>query len=348
MHRLFSEIPAYLALAFSAFALLAAGHLVYLFLQDFSVRSALRLGFILLFAVLTALALPITGARAAASSETTQKRGRGKITSPSTSKPWSVAIWALLQAALTAAFTFEHGIALQGLEAFRGESSSYCAPASERRTLSLPDGDNAVLRSGTCISVTYATRHRLIKLESGEAIFTVTHHPDKPFVVDADGISIWDIGTRFDVSTRKELGTRVAVFEGAVSISPHGTTKPQSVPLIAGQELDIPAAAPHVNQITHITPHDAEHMTAWVNGSIQFEDIPLSEALAKFSRHQNFSFTSTDPQILDDRFSGQFNTADVDAFLALLRQQCIDSRYDKTAKTINLSRIVGKPKVGCP
>jgi ferric-dicitrate binding protein FerR (iron transport regulator) len=105
------------------------------------------------------------------------------------------------------------------------------------------------------------------------------------------------------------------------------------------QQIDVPddIAQPMVRR--HITTGDFERITAWVHGKIEFENQPLKEVLAEFARYQHLQFDVVDSEILDERVSGVFHTADVDSLLRLLQTLCIRSEIDESTLRMKVFRI---------
>jgi len=217
-----------------------------------------------------------------------------------------------------------------------------CAPLGDHKEVSLPDRSTVQLNSGTCVSGVFTPKLRLLRLETGEGIFQVARDPNRPFIVETGRVSIADVGTRFDVYRRDAVGTRVAVLEGAIQIYPRGSmSRHNGTPLVAGQQIDIPNDTGTASLVRHITPHDVERMTAWLDGLIQFEGQPLGTILAEFARYQRITFITADPFILSVPMGGTFRTTDVDSFVGALKLQCIRGKYNETHQNITLTRITG-------
>jgi transmembrane sensor len=198
------------------------------------------------------------------------------------------------------------------------------------------------LNSGTCLSGVFTSKLRLLRLETGEGLFQVAHDPNWPLIVETGRVSIADVGTRFDVYRRDTVGTRVAVLDGAVQIFPRGSiSRRNGTPLMAGQQIDIPNDTSAASLVRHITPHDVEQMTAWLDGYIQFDGQPLGAILAEFARYQRVTFITADPVILSVRMGGTFRTTDVDSFVGALKIQCIRGKYNETHQNVTLTRIAG-------
>lgn len=85
----------------------------------------------------------------------------------------------------------------------------------------LADGSTVALNKHSKLTVIggFNGKQRKVKLE-GEAFFEVKHDDQKPFVIDAGGISIKDIGTEFNVKANPESDSvTVFVTEGIVELT---------------------------------------------------------------------------------------------------------------------------------
>lgn len=215
-----------------------------------------------------------------------------------------------------------------------------CAPFGEYKQIELPEHSRIDLNSAACVTVELSARKRLIKLDSGEAVFEVTADPRRPFVVETGPIAITVLGTRFDIF-RKKVSTRVAVVEGAVQISSRDTAiRSNGKPLIGLQQMDVPDDVATSRIRKEITSTDFERITGWIHGDLYIAgNTPLKDALDEFSRYQHFHVKYEDPSIADVPFTGKFRTHDLRKFLGLLHGRCI--RYVEEPQ-LTLSNVPGK------
>lgn len=92
---------------------------------------------------------------------------------------------------------------------------------AEIRMVHLADGSDVRLGPESAITVSYAGGQRRVALLAGEALFDVHHDPARPFHVTVHGVTVTDIGTRFDVAARGKA-TAVAVNQGRVRVDAAG------------------------------------------------------------------------------------------------------------------------------
>lgn len=107
----------------------------------------------------------------------------------------------------------------------------------ETQVVDLPDGSTITLQSGSRVSFpeTFDGPERSVYL-SGEAFFTVTKNPDKPFIVYANELVTKVLGTSFTVKAfEKEKQVQVVVKTGRVSVFVVKDTKKSSEQLKASK-----------------------------------------------------------------------------------------------------------------
>jgi len=114
----------------------------------------------------------------------------------------------------------------------------------ERRVFE--DGSVAELNRGAEIEVHFTATERRIALRRGEALFTVTKDPQRPFVVRAHGVDVRAIGTAFNVRVQPS-GVEVLVTHGTVQVAGTRYGLPHHAPLPASYSVshtlqDLPRA----------------------------------------------------------------------------------------------------------
>lgn len=141
------------------------------------------------------------------------------------------------------------------------------------RDIVLADGSHIALNGDTRVSVA-ANDQRKIRLERGEALFTVRHDPGHPFSVTVGDATIADLGTIFDV-LREPTATRVAVAQGTVMWNP----AKDAVRLDAGRGLHVDDDG----EVQHLALKAAT-VGEWSTGQLSYEGAPLSIVAGDISR----------------------------------------------------------------
>ncbi len=206
--------------------------------------------------------------------------------------------WLLRAAALLVVIT---GTATIRMLTSRG-MDELVAPRGQRISTSLPDGSTLTLAAGSRAtwSRDFGSAERTVQLE-GEAFFSVVHDTTRPFRVRARHSVIEDIGTRFAVRAWAELSdVEIIVEEGRVSVrDTSATPTSRAAELHAGQRGRLPVSGP---LIISSPPADA---LAWVGGTLEFDNTPLSEALPRLERWYNVTIV-VDPSLTHRRLTARF------------------------------------------
>lgn len=161
----------------------------------------------------------------------------------------------------------------------------------ERRTIALGPDSSVTLNGSTKITLDRNDR-RFASLESGEAIFTIKHDEDAPFVVDLGSNKVQDVGTVFNI-IRNGKDIRVEVAEGEVVYNPGRNGQA----LVAGQLLHDNAEKVSVRRI------NPAQVGRWQQGRLTFHAAPLSMVAADLARNLG-TRVSLDPKLSGRQFSG--------------------------------------------
>ena len=185
------------------------------------------------------------------------------------------------------------------------------------RSLVLPDGSSVYLREGSGLSYpeTFSRSHRDTRIK-GEAFFEVTPDSERPFIVDASGLSVTVLGTSFSVQTRGE-GTDVSVVlvEGKVSLSTPCQKEPAL--LLPNQKAEYSSK----DKQLAITDVDSERLTSWRRGVVSYDNASIEEIVRLIERTYKVTLSYGTPEEDDQRFSGAFlKTQDLETVLEQTRK----------------------------
>ena len=161
----------------------------------------------------------------------------------------------------------------------------------QRRTLQLADGSRVDLNGETTILLD-RDRPRTVRLEKGEALFTVVHDPQRPFNVQAGEASIQDLGTVFNVVLTGS-DVEVAVGEGEVIFNPHR----EKVSLSAGMAIRTHGARASVSRMA------ADSVGSWRSGKLTYDGASFATIADDLSRNIGVP-VRVHPGIAQRRFSG--------------------------------------------
>jgi transmembrane sensor len=189
---------------------------------------------------------------------------------------------------------------------------------AEQRTVGLADGTEVTLNANSRLIVDYTDQLRKVTLTQGEALFNVTKHQSRPFVVVIGSRKVIALGTSFDVR-REDNGQpsfTVTLIEGRVAVEP--LAGPNIIPfepvgaitlLTPGQRLHFAAHTPDALDSPPI-----DKVTAWRRGQLIFEDTSIREAANEFNRYGKHRLT-VDASVSDKfRVGGVFRIGDPESF----------------------------------
>jgi transmembrane sensor len=195
----------------------------------------------------------------------------------------------------------------------------YETGAAEQRTVRLPDGSTVQLNARSRIELHFTTHVRLVDLVEGQAMFSAARNAARPFIVRSGLADVRAIGTRFDVY-RKSTGTVITVMEGKVAIgegSLPAAKEPASAVLVsAGEQAVATSRTP-----MHAYRTNVFAATAWTEGKLMFDSVPLGEVVAEFNRVGSRRLTIEDGALLDLHVSGVFPAADSTQLVNFLRER---------------------------
>jgi transmembrane sensor len=197
----------------------------------------------------------------------------------------------------------------------------YSTQVAEMRMVTLPDGSSVTLGAKSSIAVKFTDNERRVVLSGGQALFDVVH-ASRPFLVEAGGSVVRDIGTKFDLNLSS--GTlRVSVLEGKVAVSRTGPSPIKERLLVAGQraevalvEADAPVAAaaapPEIVALPGLAPG------AWREGRLTYDNVRLADLVSDVNRYYAPGVELASPQVGDLRVTASFKTSEIPAFMSSL------------------------------
>lgn len=188
-------------------------------------------------------------------------------------------------------------------------------PYGKRFQLELSDGTTVHLNAGTTLRfpVTFLnTGTRQVYLK-GEAYFDVGEDKTRPFIVNAQGLNVEVLGTKFNASSYAEdKTTDIVLVEGSVNLSLDGAPQAVPVTLSPGQKgtLGRKAEKISVNKVnTHIH-------TAWMEGRLVYRNMAFDDILKNLERHYNIEIENANVELGRDIFDASFDKIKIDSVLS--------------------------------
>lgn len=237
---------------------------------------------------------------------------------------WSVAASILLLVGFSVSFLlFGH----------KTLSMSVIAPVGQRTELSLGDGTQVWLNSGSRLDVYegFNGRTREVMLD-GEAYFSVTKSTDKPFVVHTKIYNVKVMGTEFNVCSYTNAPEwSVVLVNGQVEVYDDNDVNVVMTPnmkaeLIGGKLVT-----------SEFSDHDA---LLWRKGILSFEDASFSDIFSRLETYYQVDFQVDDREILDRRSTCKFITSDgIDCIMGiLLMGENLSYEFDIDKRVIMIRR----------
>ena len=251
---------------------------------------------------------------------------------------WIVSHWkSIARFALQAAAVLAIGLFVGGYigrertyEQFSGQINTLQVPYGQRLGLTLPDGTDVQLNSGSVIEYpsVFSRDVRRIRL-SGEAVFDVTHDEDHPFVVETFASDIRVLGTRFNVVADEKRGRfSTALFEGKVRITNKLDPAQKEIVLNPRDVANLASGRIFVEPI--IDPE----ILCWTEGLVSIAGLPFDELMEKFEQAFDVEIRLEINTLPDIRnVSGKIRVNDgIDKALRIL-QYTADFSYRKDPET---------------
>lgn len=233
-------------------------------------------------------------------------------------------------------------------------TQTYTTAIGEQRKVILSDSSVVQLNTNSVVVVSYTASERGIHLQQGEAHFTVSHNPQKPFLVRAGNGIVRAVGTAFSVRLY-EHSVDVIVTEGRVALNkvdtalPASSTTPSSrkAPAItpstaaeqseflssrvdlaqriaepayldAGQGAIFDTATDSIELVEALDTEALKRKLSWRNGLIRFTGVPLEEVVAEISRYTPLKIMIRESELKTLRIGGLFKVGETQKMFDVL------------------------------
>ena len=217
----------------------------------------------------------------------------------------------------------------------------YQTRPGEQRSILLGDGSRVTLDSDSDVSVRLGKHRRIVRLLRGEALFQVSHDPQRPFDVYAGSAVVRAIGTEFNVDMRTAF-TSVTVLQGRVAVmsasqaslpvpgAPRALAEapgPMSRPLL--QRFPAPPGALILGVAERVlitsagmgVPQrvsDLAATTAWTRQQLVFEQRPLEEVVDELNHYSGERIVIDSGRLRRRRVTGVIELDDPGSLLSFL------------------------------
>jgi len=274
---------------------------------------------------------------------------------------WARARWRALAAGMLATATAAACAALlvSGSGPFATpakESAAVATLGAKDVTLStieqsrLDDGTTVELNRGASISISYTPELRLVKLNQGEANFSVARDNMRPFVVEVNGVRMRAAGTNFNV--RSDGGSvEVFVTSGSVRVNAEqdkqqvvaNKNMPQETAFVKAGQMAVVTKAATVTSfdVQTLAPDKIETMTAWRPRMLDIEDQTLSSVVEEFNKNNApIRLVIADPELEKTEVNATLRSDQVENLVRML-EDSLHVKAERTGNTVTLRKTAG-------
>lgn len=168
----------------------------------------------------------------------------------------------------------------------------------QRQHITLSDGSEVTLNSGSSLDVRYSGQQRRLILKQGELAVQVAHDPSRPLTVETPNGTATALGTHYTVQTEAER-MAVVVTESSVQLCnlPHSdcvTVETNQRALVQGGQVSTPE------------PVNTRLATAWTQGRLVVDDWPLEKLLDQLAGEHTGTLLFSASSLEGLRVSGVF------------------------------------------
>jgi len=213
----------------------------------------------------------------------------------------------------------------------------YATATGQQRSVQLADGSSMLLDTDSVVVVRFGGDRRDVELLQGRVQFDVHHDPARPFSVRAEGGTVTDVGTVFQIRLDDDA-VNVALLQGEVAIATRTHGQSRSASLKAGEQLRYDRDG----EIGPVQPIDTLAAEGWTHGKLFVHDWSLPQLLAAMNRYNDTKLEIGDPALDDVRISGAFKVGDQQTLLQILREGwSIDARRTSPTRIVLSQRTTG-------
>lgn len=180
----------------------------------------------------------------------------------------------------------------------------------------LSDGTLVWLNSNSKIKfpTQFSGDERRVEIE-GEAYFEVQHDDALPFRVNAGGVLVEDIGTKFNISAYPdEKVVETCLLEGKVSVE--AKDKPGTKKIL---EVNQKAIYQTASGRMTVVKAKADDIAAWIENKLVLRDTRLDEAARMLSRRYNVDIVLKNKELAEYTCTATLRSENLKQVLALLK-----------------------------
>lgn len=180
----------------------------------------------------------------------------------------------------------------------------------ESRRIVLADGSEVLLSADSALEVALSADERRLRLQRGEARFSVAHEA-RPFIVAAEGTQVIARGTQFIVHVAHGR-TVVALVEGSVDVAYRADRagERRQTRLKPGERLVVDTGRISGSSAAQQARASVQTPPAVATAMLVFDETPLGEAIERANQGAGPLIRIADPSLASLRISGAFRRGD--------------------------------------
>lgn len=234
-------------------------------------------------------------------------------------------VWKYISIAATIALVIVSSVlTLQTKEVSPSNYIEVSAISGSKTKIVLPDSSVVWLNSNATIRYPreFTSGSRNVTL-NGEALFEVKRNPQKPFIVNMDGMNIQVLGTVFNVLA--ESGSDIietTLLEGSVALFSNKDKSDKAMQILSPNQQALFYKHSGIVQVQQV---QAKSYASWVSGQFHFKRNTLQEIAFILERAFSTKIHISSETLKSKRLTGQFtNQETLDEILSILQ---ISARY---------------------
>ena len=211
---------------------------------------------------------------------------------------------------------------------------SFITENGQRSKVVLPDSSIVWLNSGTTLSYpsNFSEHYRKVSIK-GQAFFQVAHKENNPFSVQANGLIVKVLGTKFDVDAYPGNDKIVVVLESGKVELGYEDFESFNYCMQPGEKAtyNIADNALSLNYV------DANIYSSWKDGKLIFRNESMKNVIEKLKRWYNINIEVTDQEVYNSIFSGTIQNESYEEAFRYIEIVCdvhckLIHNYEKEAK----------------
>ena len=133
----------------------------------------------------------------------------------------------------------------------------------------------------------------------GEAYFDIARNPQKPFIIETDGVIVEVLGTAFNIKTYDKDKFALVVERGKVKVSLKDDPSFSQI-VVAGERMDL------TNKLLVKSKWVDDGSLTWRIGRMQFKDETLQNIVRVINSNFNSKIAITNPEVANRKLTVTF------------------------------------------